>query len=252
MSTKTINIALSLLLSTTILSANSENMAESLMKIRAEVEKLDSTIYDKKETYKASMKSLLRQKDDLESVVAREDLKIKQIKQELSKVKKEIIAAGKNSVGLKPLLIKALDSLANNIKSSIPFKTQDRLADINRIKDQIKNDLVTPQKGLALTWNAYGDALRLTKENGIFKQTVTLNGEEKLVEVARLGTMMMYFKAPDDTVGYVTKDSNGWYYKEAVAKEKQEQILYLFDSFKKQIRTGYFTLPNAIVMGENK
>jgi len=28
--------------------------------------------------------------------------------------------------------------------------------------------------------------------------------------------------------------------------------LALFDSFKKQIRSGYFTLPNAIVMTETK
>ena len=252
MTTKTIKIALSLLLSTTILSANSENMAESLMKIRSEVEKLDNEISDEKYEYKSYMKSLLRQKDDLEAIISREDLKIKQIQQELTKVKKEIKEAGKNSVGLKPLLIEALDNLVNNINNSIPFKTKDRVADINKIKEQIQNDLVTPQKGLALTWNAYGDALRLTKENGIFKQTIILNGQEKLVEVARLGTMMMYFKSPDKSVGYVTKDSNGWYYKEVVSKEEQEQIINLFDSFKKQIRTGYFTLPNAIVMGENK
>ena len=62
----------------------------------------------------------------------------------------------------------------------------------------------------------------------------------------------MYFKLPDDTVGYVTKDAKGWFYKEAVSKKEQEQILSLFDSFKKQIRSGYFTLPNAIVMTETK
>ena len=222
------------------------------MQLRADVEALDSSIADEKDAYKASMKSLLRQKDDLESVIAREDLKIKQIQQELSKVRKEIKEAGKNSEGLKPLLIDALDMLEANIKNSIPFKTEDRVADVRKIKEQIETDLVTPQKALALTWNAYGDAIRMTKENGIFKQTIQLNGEDRLAEVARVGTMMMFFKTPDETVGYVSKDAKGWYYKEAVSKEEQEQIIALFDAFKKQIRSGYFTLPNAIVMGDVK
>ena len=252
MSKTTLSIALSLLLSTTVVTANSDNMAESLMKLRSQVEQLDSTLSDEKENYRASMKSLLRQKDDLESVIAREDLKIKQINQELSKVRKEIKEASRNSEGLKPLLIDALNILEQNIKNSLPFKTKERVADVTNIKAQIANNLVTPQKGLALTWNAYGDALRLTKENGIFKQTITLDGQERLAEIARVGTMMIYFKTPNNSVGYATKDSKGWYYKELFSKTEQEQVLNLFDAFKKHIRTGYFTLPNAVVMKETK
>lgn len=252
MSKITLSIALSLLLSTTVVTANSDNMAESLMKLRSQVERLDSSITDEKDAYRASMKSLLRQKDDLESVIAREELKIKQIEQELAKVKKEITEGSKNSKGLKPLLQDALTTLQNNIKNSIPFKTQERLEDIAQIKNQIQNDLVSPQKGLALTWNAYSDAIRMTKENGLFKQTINLDGEDRLAQVARIGTMMMYFKTPDNRVGFVSKESTGWIYKESISQNDKDQILYLFDSFKKQIRSGYFTLPNAIAMGETK
>ncbi len=222
------------------------------MKLRADVEQLDASINDEKDTYKAGMKSLLRQKNDLESVVAREDLKIKQIQRELDNVRKEIKEAGKNTEGLKPILIDALTMLQDNVKASIPFKTEDRIEDIEKIKSQLNNDLVTAQKALALTWNAYGDAIRMSKENGIFKQTISIGGQDRLAEVARIGTVTMFFKLPDNTVGSIAKDVTGWYYKEAVAKNDQEQILALFDSFKKQIRSGYFTLPNTIVMTESK
>ena len=222
------------------------------MKLRADVEQLDASINDEKDTYKAGMKSLLRQKNDLESVVAREDLKIKQIERELDKVRKEITEAGKNTEGLKPLLLDALTLMETNIKGSIPFKTPERLADIAKIKSQLEEGLVTPQKALALTWNAYGDAIRMSKENGIFKQTVNIDGQDRLAEVARIGTVGMFFKLPDNTVGYASKDVTGWYFKESVSKTEQDNILALFDSFKKQIRSGYFTLPNAIVMTETK
>lgn len=252
MSKITHSIALSLLLCASAATANSENLATSLMQLRAEVEKLDNTITEDKENYRASIKSFLRQKDDLESVNAREDLKIKQIEQELDKVRKEIIEIGKNSEGLKPLVFEALELLSKNIVAAIPFKTKERLLDIETIESQLQNDLITPQKALALAWNAYTDALRMTKENGVFKQTITLEGQERLAEVARVGTMMMFFKTPDDNVGYVVNNAGVYSYKEVISKNEKEQILNLFDAFKKQIRSGYFTLPNAIVMTESK
>jgi len=247
-----LSIAVVTLLTTTTVFASTQNMAESLMKLRADVEQLDASITDEKDTYKASMKSLLRQKNDLESVIAREDLKIKQIERELNNVRKEIKEAGKNTEGLKPILLDALVLMENNIKASIPFKTKERLADIAKIKSQLETDLVTPQKALALTWNAYADALRMSKENGIFKQTITLGTQDRLAEVARIGTVGMFFKLPDETVGYASKDVTGWYFKEVVSATEQEQILALFDAFRKQIRTGYFTLPSAFVMMESK
>lgn len=222
------------------------------MKIRADVEQLDASINDEKDTYKAGMNSLLRQKNDLESVVAREDLNIKQIERELDKVRKEIKEAGKNTEGLKPIVFKALDMMQENIQASLPFKTQERVTELEKIRAQLEADLITGQKALALTWNTYGDAIRMSKENGLFKQTISIKGQDRLAEVARIGTVAMYFKLPDDTVGYASKDAKGWFYKEAVSKKEQEQILALFDSFKKQIRSGYFTLPNAIVMTETK
>jgi hypothetical protein len=252
MSKTKLSIALSLLLSYSAASANSQNLAESLMKLRADVERLDSAIVSEKETYSASIRSLLRQKDDLSSVVAREELAIKQTRQDLDKVRKEITEASKNSEGLKPLLLEALATLESNIQSSLPFKTKERLADLAKIKEQIETDLVTPQKGLALVWNSYTDAMRMTKENGLFKQTITLGGEDRLAEIARVGTMMLFFKTPDDEVGYAIKDAKGYSYQKAQTKQAQEQILTLFDAFKKQIRTGYFTLPAAILSMETK
>jgi len=252
MSKTMLSIAVVTLLGTTTLFASSENMAESLMKIRADVEQLDASINDEKDTYKAGMNSLLRQKNDLESVVAREDLNIKQIERELDKVRKEIKEAGKNTEGLKPIVSKALAMMQDNIKASLPFKTEERVADLEKIREQLDNGLITGQKALALTWNAYGDAIRMSQENGLFKQTISIKGQDRLAEVARIGTLAMYFKLPDNTVGYASKDAKGWFYKEAISKKEQEQILALFDSFKKQIRSGYFTLPNAIVMTETK
>jgi CII-binding regulator of phage lambda lysogenization HflD len=252
MSTKTISIALSMLLSSATLLASADNMAESLMKLRSQVEQLDTQITDEKETYKANMKSLTMQKIELEAMVSREELKIKQIEKELAKVKESVQNSSKNSQNLIPIIDDAITNLIAYIQTSIPFKTNERIEALTSIQDQLKASTITPQKALSIVYNSYADEIRMTKENGIFKQTITLDGKDRLVEVARVGTAMMYFKSPDENVGYVVNNKGTWTYTEEFNKEKQTQILGLFDAFKKQIRTGYFTLPNALVISEAK
>jgi len=236
----------SLILSSVLFAGDDDTMAKALMKLRAEVEQLNTQIQDQRDATKATMRSLMMEKNDLEATIARSDLKIKQLKQEIRKLKKEITEASKNSEGIKPIVLKAITQLESHIQSELPFKTEERVQDVRRIKEEMQNGIITPQKALAQVWNSYADEIRLTKENGIFKQTITLDDQERLAEVARIGMVMMYFKTPDDRVGYVDHNGDGWYYKEVIDKEKREMILTLFDSMHKQIRTGFFTLPNAI------
>lgn len=241
------------IISATVLFAGTEdNMAESLMQLRAEVEKLNTQIQDERDETKASMRSLVLEKNELDTTIGREELQIKQLEQEIAKVKKSIEAASKNSEGIRPVVLAAIANLKAHIQTALPFKTVERLEDVERIESQMNEGLITPQKALAQVWNSYADEIRMTKENGLFKQTIQLDGKDRLVEVARLGSVMMYFMTPDERVGYVAQDSNGWYYKEAVAKENKEQIAALFDAMHKQIRTGYFTIPNALVKSEVK
>jgi len=252
MSHKTIPFALSLLLAGSLLSASSsdENMAKSLMKLRGEVQTLSTQINDEKDAYQADMKSLTQQRSELQGMISREELKIKQISKELAAVHAKVAEAGKNTVGLTPLVLEAIANLEEMIKNSTPFKTEDRLASVAHIKEQLTSSLITPQKALSFVYNAYGDEIRMTKENAIFKQSIKLDGENKLVEVARVGTAMMFFKTPDEKVGFVVRKGSGWNYQEELNTEKQKEILALFDAFKKQIRSGYFTLPNALILSK--
>ena len=252
MSNKTISIALTMLLSSASLMANNDNMAESLMKLRAQVETLNSQIDDEKDSYKASMKSLSLQKSELETMVSREDLRIKQLNKELARVKAQTLKSAQSSEGLTPIVLEAIDNLVLMIEASLPFKTNERIASILKVKEQLNSSLITPQKALSIVYNSYSDEIRMTKENGIFKQTIELNGKNRLVEVARIGTAMMFFKSPNDEVGYVSKLDNTWEYTQELNSEKQAQILNIFDAFKKQISSGYFTIPNALVLSEAK
>ena len=87
---------------------------------------------------------------------------------------------------------------------------------------------------------------------GLFKQQIKIGEEVKLAKVAKIGTAMMFFMTPDDQVGYV-KNTNGTYaYVVASDDKSKEQIHTLFDALQKQIRTGYFNLPNALIIAGAK
>ena len=239
-------------LGTSSLHADNENIVNSIMKLRADVEALYTKIDDNKESYKAEMKSNTMQSADSEAQINRQETALKLAIAEHEKVQKKIAEASTKNESIKPMLLGAIDGLRTIIKEGIPFKTNERLAELDKLQKNLIDDVITEEKALLLTWASYDDTIRLTKEIGRFKQEITIDGEPVLANVAKLGSVMMYFSTPDNKVGYVTKENNAYAYKVVKEKEEIAKIVNLFDSLQKQIRTGFFSLPNALILSESK
>ena len=122
----------------------------------------------------------------------------------------------------------------------------ERTAELAEIRKQLAQDVLTPHKAAKRLWTFYEDEIRLAEENGVYQQTVTVAGEEKLADVARLGMMMLFFKTPDGDYGRALKEHGEWMYKVYRDEADRDQVKELFASFRKQVRTGFFTLPNAL------
>lgn len=228
--------------------ANSSEMVKSIMKLRADVESLYSQIDENKDNYKSQMKSYALQISDTEAQINRQETSLKLTQQNIGETEKKLETLGSATVDLAPIVNASIDALAKEIKAGIPFKVNERVAALTQIKNDMKNGNITQEKALALTWASYDDALRLTKEIGQFKQEITLGGKETMAKIAKIGSVMMFFATPDDKVGYVKKSKDGYKYVVTTDTTEREQIIDLFDSLQKQIRTGYFTLPNALLL----
>ncbi|MGV6817347.1 MAG: DUF3450 family protein [Thiotrichales bacterium] len=228
------------------------NLVDSIMSLRADVESLYSKVQDNKDAHKAQMKSFAMQKADLEAQINRKETALKQLALEIENTSKEIEEASSKNEDIKPLLLAALSQLKTEVNQGLPFKLHERNSDLDKIQSQLESGAITPERALSQLWASYEDALRLTKENGLFKQEITLDGEEKLAEVAKLGSIMLFFRTPDGQLGFVKKNDAGVNYVVADKESDQKHITALFDALKKQIRTGYFTLPNALVLMEGK
>ena len=57
---------------------------------------------------------------------------------------------------------------------------------------------------------------------------------------------MMYFRTRDLQYGRAVETGAGWRFELLDSAADQERVARLFDSLRKQIRQGYFELPNAL------
>jgi len=231
---------------------NNENIIDSIMKLRGDVESLYTQIDENKEQYKSQIKSLAMQRADNEAQINRKETAIELAKTDLKALETKIKMLSNRSEDIKPMLFLALNNLKSMISSGIPFKLEERLAEITKLRTQLKDSVITQEKALALIWASYDDTIRLTKEIGLFKQSIEIDGETKMAQVAKIGSMMLFFATPDESVGYVVRENAKYRYKIITDDVEKTKIVALFDALQKQIRTGYFTLPNALVLMEKK
>ena len=73
-----------------------------------------------------------------------------------------------------------------------------------------------------------------------------IHGTEQLVDVVRIGMVMLFFKTAEGAVGHAVKQGDTWTTRTLTEPEDRKRVLRLFDNFKKQIRVGYFEIPNAL------
>ena len=94
-------------------------------------------------------------------------------------------------------------------------------------------------------WAFYEDEFRLTRDNSLSAQTIQIGDERVLADVAKVGSMVLYFRTADGRVGRAMAAEGRWSFQPEANPVEQTRIRVLFDALGKQIRQGYFELPVA-------
>lgn len=228
--------------------AAQENMtlAERLIALRGEVDELQSELDVRREEHKNRMAYLTAQLSDLEANRDREQLRVSQLGEDLEEMRAEIAEAGVSSESLTPFLKNQISALREQVRTGYPFKVQERLSELDELETQLDNGGTTAQRGVNRLWAFIEDEFRISRENAIYSQSIALNGENVLVDVAKLGSVMMYFRTRDLEYGRAVQTPQGWRFELLDNAKDQERVARLFDSLRKQIRQGYFELPEAL------
>lgn len=223
-----------------------DELANRLIQMRGQVDELQSELNLKREEHKNRMSYLTAQLAEMEASRDREELRIRQLEQELEQLREDVAAAGATSESLAPVVLRYLDELRAQVRTGFPFKVSERMAELDEIEAQLNSGVITAHRAFNRLWAFVEDELRVSRENAIYTQSINLAGENVLVDVAKLGNAMMYFRTRDLQYGRAVDTGSGWRFELLQSASDQELVARLFDSLRKQIRQGYFTLPNAL------
>lgn len=233
--------------SSNIYAGSVDNLANELVRLRGEVEELQSHLDLAKEDHHNRMQALSLQYADLGVEERRQSTNLEKMQQTLLKFKESKESLSANNDNLPPVVIETISQLYNYVQDSIPFKKEERQAVLTKLRSDLDSQLIDPKRATNRLWAFVEDELRLSKENGIYRQTIELNGEKMLADIAKLGTVLLYFQTNDRQFGVAKKSPSGnWNFIELEDTQSKEQIALSFDSLKKQIRQGYFELPNPL------
>jgi hypothetical protein len=143
-------------------------------------------------------------------------------------------------------LLQQVYLLRQQVDKGFPFKVGERLAELDEIESQLSGGVLTPQRAFNRLWAFVEDEMRISRENAIYSQSIYLDGSNVLVDIAKLGNAMMYFRTKDLHYGRAIESESGWHFELLTDSKDQERTARLFDALRKQIRQGYFELPNAL------
>ena len=220
------------------------NLAGRIAEKRSQVESLSAELELAKTEYNEQLRSLAAQQADVEAQIKREELRLNQIEQDLKEYKARIEQTRSALEDIEPMIGRVLLRLETYIRNALPFKVPERLEEVETLKRLLDEGTLETGKLLARIWNMVESEFRMTTESGLYKQSVEIDGGPQLAEAARLGMVFMYIKTLDGQYGYAVPTGDGWEYRLTADREEQRQIAELFDYLRKNLREGFFDIPN--------
>lgn len=233
------------LLATTAL-AQDVGRAERLAQLRSEVEALQHEVTMEKGDMRARLRALEDARTQLELQIKQEELALQQLSIEIDKERKLAAEEGEATEVMVPAVQSGIDTIRPVIEKGLPYRVEERLQAVREIETGLNGGTLPPHRAANRLWSLYEDELRLTRENAMDRQTILLEGQEVLVDVARMGMVAMYFRAPDGRTGWAERAGSDWAFTVTGDREDQEQITELFEALGKQIRVGWFEVPNVL------
>ncbi|MEZ6187579.1 MAG: DUF3450 family protein [Planctomycetota bacterium] len=220
-----------------------ENLAEELVQKRGAVERLATEVELKKTELKDALRSRALQRADLERQLHALEVERADLERKREAAVAAITSKRATGAALAPVVEAQIQALQGHVRSTVPFKQAERLRDLEQLAQDLAGQRVSAHEALGRLWRSYEDELRLTRENGLYRQQVELEGEPQLADVVKLGTVLLYARTLEGEFAAALPAQDGWVFRRLEAAD-QERVRALFDALEKHVRQGFFRLPN--------
>ena len=225
-----------------------DQQAAELAQLRADVEQLHLDLEQMRQDTQAKIRALASQKAGLSAEVQRARIRVEQLNIEKSKKQEVIRRASAQQTALKPPLINWVKQLELWTQDHLPYRQEGRLKEIQKLKKQLESDLILPSRALTQVWSWVEDEIKLSRESTLDRTIITLEGKDVLVDLVRIGMVMMLCRTPQGQYGISYSQSPkqwDWTLFEPDSFEFNA-ARNLFERFEQKIHLGFFWLPSRL------
>jgi len=243
MSRSIIVVALVVLWSQAARAEPAENLARELSRLRAETETLSERIGRELDDRRIRLRGLAEQQSVAEGERRREAQRRDELVARVASQKKNLAELSQRESALEPAVRDAIVVLEGAIAASLPYRLADRLATVETLGQSLTNKTAIPSQVFGRLWELAEDELRLGREVALDRQVVGLTDGERLVDVLRVGMVLLYFKTPDGRLGQAVQRDGKWIFDVFPNEAERERLTEVFGSFERRVTSGFFSLP---------
>ncbi len=203
-------------------------LAEQVSTARAEVNSLAEQLENKRRETRDDLSGLRNERSELQR-----QIRLEQIRRDtLERLRNERIRRVGDQEGRILALLEPIQrSIAATklyVGSALPFKRRERMRRLEQIEKEIA--VTTPDAARALTqvWRFIEEEEALASEIALAQQAIELDGKQFLADVLRIGMALMYFRLPNQELGWVRQSGKEWRFERIQDPLAQKTVARLF------------------------
>jgi hypothetical protein len=224
-----------------------DGLARELVGKRGSVEKLSGELELAKGAEREALRALAQQKADVERRLKALEHEREELDRTIAEREAAAAAREAGRKALTPLVARHLDALAAYVKGALPFRTAERVQALEELKRELEAGRTSPEQALSRLWSALEDELRLTRDTGLYRQQLAVDGSPQLVDVAKLGMVLLYVRTLDGRFGFAAPDEKGaWRAVLLTDPAAVARVRHLFEALDGHARQGHFALPHPL------
>lgn len=134
----------------------------------------------------------------------------------------------------------ALIQARSYLKRSLPFQTESREKELNRMAADIEAG--DPARAMTRLWRFVEQEYAMGGEVELSQQAVTFKGKRQLADVARIGMALLYYRFRDGQLAHARYENHEWQVEGLKSAEGLASVRQVFESLEENRRLGQFDL----------
>jgi chromosome condensin MukBEF ATPase and DNA-binding subunit MukB len=224
--------------------ADFKEMSERLVRVRQEIEILNTDLESLQKNQNSQLDSLLSRRSELEIQLKKERLKSLQLKEKKMALKNKIAPKKGLSLKERAMVLRWHKDLTQWLNNSLPYKIEERNLELKKIEEAIKNN-TSFHEVVGQLWKFSEKQIDLIRHNKFEVLNLEVDGKKSTAEVARVGLLTFAFKLPSDEVGFAKKTGGKWILDVSDKNNELTAANRLISKFKEKKYSGLFELPIA-------